>query len=80
MASGSPRPRIRSEITAPVRLLPGVGPIAEITTAVSITADAAVSITPTAERKATAYTADSSLLTDVQGIQYADRVSPFQTY
>jgi predicted nucleic acid-binding protein len=56
------------------------GPIAEITTAVDITADDAAYIALAVDREATAYTADTTLLTDLEGTEYEDAAAHIQTY
>lgn len=57
-----------------------VGAIAEITTAVDITAYDAAYVALAIEREATAYTADSNLLTDLEGTEYEDTVAHVKTY
>jgi predicted nucleic acid-binding protein len=56
------------------------GPIAEITTSVDITACDAAYIALAVDREATAYTADTTLLTDLDGTEYEDAVAHIQTY
>jgi hypothetical protein len=53
-----------------------VGPIAEIVSTVDITAYVALAV----ERDATAYTADGTLLQDLEGNEYEDAVAHIQTY
>jgi len=57
-----------------------VGPIAEITTTLDITAYDAAYVALAVERDATAYTADRNLLQDVDGSEYADTVAHIGTY
>ena len=57
-----------------------VGPIAEITTSVGITAYDASYVALAIEREATAYTADTKLLTDLQGSEYEDAVAHIKIY
>jgi predicted nucleic acid-binding protein len=57
-----------------------VGPIAEITTTVDITAYDAAYVALAVDRGATAYTADTTLLTDLEGSEYEDDVAHIQTY
>lgn len=57
-----------------------VGPIAEITTTVDITAYDGAYVALAVEREATAYTADTTLLTDLEGSAYEDTVAHIQTY
>jgi len=56
------------------------GPIAEITTTVDITAYDAAYVALAVGREATAYTADTTLLTDLEGTEYEDAVAHIQTY
>jgi predicted nucleic acid-binding protein len=56
------------------------GHIAEITTTVDITAYDAAYIALAVDREATAYTADTTLLTDLEGTEYEDAVTHIQTY
>jgi predicted nucleic acid-binding protein len=65
-----------------IELVPfgSVGPIAEVTTTVDITAYDAAYVTLAAERDATAYTADGSLLEALEGGEYEDTVAHIQTY
>ena len=57
-----------------------VGPIAEITDTVGITAYDAAYVALAVERDATAYTADRNLLQDLDGSEYEDTVAHIQTY
>lgn len=57
-----------------------VGSIAEITTTVGITAYDAAYVALAVERAATAYTADTNLLTDLDGTEYEDAVAHVRTY
>jgi predicted nucleic acid-binding protein len=57
-----------------------VGPLAEITDTVGITAYDAAYVALALERDATAYTADGNLLEDLEGSEYADAVVHIQTY
>ncbi|EMA12508.1 putative nucleic acid-binding protein [Haloarcula quadrata] len=57
-----------------------VGPIAEITNSVDITAYDAAYVALAVKRDATAYTADGNLLQDVDGTEYADTVAHIRTY
>ncbi|AUX09635.1 PilT protein domain protein [Halalkaliarchaeum desulfuricum] len=65
-----------------IELVPfrSVGPIAQITTTAGITAYDAAYISLAVERDATAYTADSNLLTDLDGSEYEDAVTHIRTY
>jgi len=56
------------------------GPIAEITTTADITAYDAVSVALAVDRATTAYTADTTLLTDLDGTAYDDAVAHIRTY
>lgn len=56
------------------------GPIAEITTTVDITASDAAYVALAVDRGATAYTADTGLLTELEGTEYEDAVAHIQTY
>jgi len=57
-----------------------VGPIAEITNTVDITADDAAYVALAVERDATAVTADGNLLQDLDGSEYEDSVAHIRTY
>jgi predicted nucleic acid-binding protein len=57
-----------------------VGPIAEITNTVDVTAYDAVYVALAVERDATAYTADGDLLQDLDGSEYEDTVAHIRTY
>jgi predicted nucleic acid-binding protein len=57
-----------------------VGPLAEITDTVGITAYDAAYVALALERDATAYTADGNLLADLEGSEYADAVVHIRTY
>ena len=57
-----------------------VGPIAEIINTVDITAYDAAYVALAVERDGTAYTADRTLLQDLDGSEYADTVAHIQTY
>ena len=57
-----------------------VGPIAEIVNTVDITAYDAAYVALAVERDGTAYTADETLLQDVEGSEYEDAVAHIQTY
>lgn len=57
-----------------------VGPIAEITNIVDITAYDAAYVALAVERDATAYTADGNLLQDLDGSEYEDTVDHIQAY
>jgi predicted nucleic acid-binding protein len=57
-----------------------VGPLAEITDTVGITAYDAAYVALALERDATAYTADGNLLEGLEGSEYADAVVHIQTY
>ena len=57
-----------------------VGPIAEIVNTVDITAYDAAYVALAVERDGTAYTADGTLLQDVEGSEYEDAVAHIQTY
>jgi predicted nucleic acid-binding protein len=57
-----------------------VGPIAEITNAVDITAYDAAYVGLAVERDAIAYTADGNLLQYVDGSEYEDTVAHIKTY
>ncbi|SEO20372.1 Predicted nucleic acid-binding protein, contains PIN domain [Halorientalis persicus] len=57
-----------------------VGPIAEITNAVDITAYDAAYVALAVERDEIAYTADGNLLQDLDGSEYEDTVAHIQTY
>jgi len=57
-----------------------VGPIAEITNTVGITAYDAAYVGLAVERDATAYTADENLVQDVDGSEYEDTVAHIKTY
>lgn len=57
-----------------------VGALAEITTTLDITAYDAAYVALAVERDATAYTADSTLLADLEGSKYEGAVSNIQTY
>ena len=61
-------------------LFGSVGPIAEITNTVDITAYDAAYVALAVERDATAYTADGNLLQDLDGSEYEDTVAHIQTY
>jgi predicted nucleic acid-binding protein len=65
-----------------IELVPfgSVGPIAEITNTVGITASDAAYVALAVKRDATAYTADGNLLQDVDGSEYADTAANIQTY
>lgn len=65
-----------------IELVPfqSVGSLAEITTTLGITAYDAAYVALAVERAATAYTADSTLLTDLEGSEYEGAVSHIQTY
>lgn len=65
-----------------IELVPfqSVGALAEITTAIGITAYDAAYVALAVERDATAYTADSTLLADLEGSEYEGAVSNIQTY
>jgi predicted nucleic acid-binding protein len=56
------------------------GPVAEITTTVDTTAYDAAYIALAVDREATAYTADRTLLTDLEGTEYEDAAAHIQTY
>lgn len=60
--------------------LGSVGPIAEVTDTVSITAYDAGYVALAAGRGATAYTADERLLQGVDGSEYEDNIAHIQTY
>ena len=57
-----------------------VGPIAEITNTVGITAYDAAYVALAVERDATAYTADGDLVQDLDGSEYESTVAHIQTY
>ena len=57
-----------------------VGPIAEIVSTVDITAYDAAYVALAVERDGTAYTADGTLLQDLEGSEYEDAVAHIQTY
>jgi predicted nucleic acid-binding protein len=57
-----------------------VGPIAEITNTIGITAYDAAYVALAVERDTTAYTADGNLLQDVAGSKYDDIVAHIRTY
>ena len=57
-----------------------VGPIAEIVSTVDITAYDAAYVALAVERDGTAYTADETLLQDLEGSEYEDAVAHIQTY
>jgi predicted nucleic acid-binding protein len=57
-----------------------VGPIAEITNTIGITAYDAAYVALAVERDATAYTADGNLLEDLAGSEYQDTAVHIQTY
>jgi predicted nucleic acid-binding protein len=57
-----------------------VGPIAEITNTLGITAYDAAYVALAVERDATAYTADGNLLQDVEGSEYENTVAHIRTY
>lgn len=57
-----------------------VGALAEITTTLDITAYDAAYVALAVDQDATAYTADSTLLTDLEGSEYEAAVSHVQTY
>lgn len=57
-----------------------VGPIAEITASADITAYDAAYVALAVNRATTAYTADTNLLTDLEGSQYEDAVAHIQHY
>lgn len=57
-----------------------IGPLAEITSSVDITAYDAAYVALAVEREATAYTADTNLLTDLEGTDYEDAVAHIKTY
>jgi predicted nucleic acid-binding protein len=65
-----------------IELVPfgSVGPIAEITNSIGITAYDAAYVALAVERDAIAYTADGNLLQDVEGSEYEDVVVHIQTY
>jgi predicted nucleic acid-binding protein len=65
-----------------VELVPfrACGPVAEITTAVDVTAYDAAYVALAVDREATAYTADATLLADLEGTEYGDAVTHIQTY
>lgn len=65
-----------------VELVPfqSVGPLAEVATSADITAYDAAYVALAVELGATAYTADSSLLTDLEGTEYEDAVAHIGTY
>jgi predicted nucleic acid-binding protein len=65
-----------------VELVPfrACGPVAEITTAVDVTAYDAAYVALAVDREATAYTADATLLADLEGTEYEDAVTHIQTY
>lgn len=65
-----------------IELVPfrSVGPIAEVTNSVGITAYDAAYVALAIERSAIAYTADSNLLSDLEGSEYEDAVAHIQTY
>jgi len=65
-----------------IELVPfrAVGPVAEITTTVDITAYDAAYVALAVDRGATAYTADTTLLTDLEGSEYEDAVAHIRTY
>jgi predicted nucleic acid-binding protein len=65
-----------------VELVPfrACGPVAEITTAVDVTAYDAAYVALAVDREATAYTADATLLADLEGTKYEDAVTHIQTY
>lgn len=56
------------------------GPIAGITTSVGITAYDAAYIALAVEREATTYTADSNLLSELEGTEYEDAAAHIRTY
>jgi len=56
------------------------GPIAEITTAVDVTAYDAAYIALAVDRRATAFTADSRLLAELEGTEYEDAVDHVRSY
>ena len=57
-----------------------VGPIAEITNTVGITAYDAAYVALAVERDATAYTADRNLVQDLEGSEYEGTVAHIKTY
>ena len=57
-----------------------VDPIAEIVSTVDITAYDAAYVALAVERDGTAYTADGTLLQDLEGSEYEDAVAHIQTY
>ena len=65
-----------------IELVPfgSVGPIAEITTTVDITAYDAAYVALAIERDATAYTADRNFVQDLEGSEYEGTVAHIQTY
>jgi predicted nucleic acid-binding protein len=65
-----------------VELVPfrACGPVAEITTAVDVTAYDAAYVALAVDREATAYTADATLLADLEGTEYGDAVAHIRTY
>lgn len=65
-----------------IELVPfrAVGPLAEITTIADITAYDAAYVALAVERGATAYTADTTLLADLEGSEYEDDVAHIHTY
>jgi len=65
-----------------IELVPfgSVGPIAEITNTVDITAYDAAYVALAVERDGTAYTADGNLLQDLDGSAYEDTVAHIQSY
>jgi len=65
-----------------IELVPfgSVGPIAEVTDTVDVTAYDAAYVALAVERDATAYTADGNLLQELDGSEYADTVAHIRTY
>ena len=57
-----------------------VGPIAEITNTIDVTAYDAAYVALAVERDATVYTADENLLQDLGGSEYEDTVVHIRTY
>jgi len=57
-----------------------VGPVAEITNTVDITAYDAAYVALAVERDGTAYTADETLSKELDGSEYEDAVAHIQTY